>query len=842
MSKDKEEKTDSSSSSDEDMDEEVDSANAAKIAQLKADLVQNPYDYDKYLALIQVLKENGELDDLRSIRSKFAQAYPLAPDIWLAWLSDEQKLAMSNEEKEKVGELFEKAVTDYVSVDIWTEYCQFILWKMADGGPEAIRQVLERAVVAAGLHVAKGSLIWDAYREFENALLAGDPGNADQKSRVDKIFRRQLAVPSLNMESTMQEYLGFLQECGLGDLDPNVERVYKSARELLKERQIFEDQLASDPSLKVYESYIQLELRHANPIRVKCIYERRATDHCLVEAVWSEYADYLGTQLKDLTEAKSVLARAVRNCTWSGRLWVKMVRICERLGESKIEVCKQLEAGLVSLSEPSHIRDLWLAYIDFCRRRLVSDDEDQVRDKDKEDLRTLFKRALDHLAALGGDVECKMARYWASIEADRFRDMERARQIWSEILAGPAGDKSSFWIEYIFLEKMFGDSKHLKRLFPRALAKPTLDDFMVIGEMWIQFEREEGTLDSFEDAEKKVFDRMNSDLDAAQKVKDQAKEQPVRKRKFERKDQNVEAEPVRKKALQSKEPSPSTSKANDAKIMPPPGFKPSSDSKIMPPPGFKPSSDSSCENRRVFLSNISYDVTEDELRTFLSKSGVVLQVSMATGETNRGRGFASAEFETVQAVQHALKRDHEPLKGRPVFISEFKPDKDSRPHQFKYSTEMEKRKLFVRGLPLEATKETLAKLFSPYGSLEDVRLVTFRNGHSKGIAYVDFKNSSDASKALIHLDNFDLNGKKISVAISNPPPRKSEAATSKPSAPDLSQSLGGARVGRAPGARAQVSFVPRALQTAKSTTNGSSSNKMSNADFRSMMLSKNGKN
>ena len=57
---------------------------------------------------------------------------------------------------------------------MWLEYVQYIIGDMAqDGGIEKIRQVFERAITAVGLHVIKGAMIWDAYREFENAILMG---------------------------------------------------------------------------------------------------------------------------------------------------------------------------------------------------------------------------------------------------------------------------------------------------------------------------------------------------------------------------------------------------------------------------------------------------------------------------------------------------------------------------------------------------------------------------------------------------------------------------------------------------------------------------------------------
>ena len=62
-------------------------------------------------------------------------------------------------------------------------------------GVHNIRATHEKAVVAAGIHGSKGALIWDNYREFELCLLSQDSSNEEQHARVDKLFRRQLAVP-----------------------------------------------------------------------------------------------------------------------------------------------------------------------------------------------------------------------------------------------------------------------------------------------------------------------------------------------------------------------------------------------------------------------------------------------------------------------------------------------------------------------------------------------------------------------------------------------------------------------------------------------------------------------
>ena len=42
-----------------------------------------------------------------------------------------------------------------------------------EGGVIKVREVFDKALTACGLHVSKGENLWEAYREFENAILAG---------------------------------------------------------------------------------------------------------------------------------------------------------------------------------------------------------------------------------------------------------------------------------------------------------------------------------------------------------------------------------------------------------------------------------------------------------------------------------------------------------------------------------------------------------------------------------------------------------------------------------------------------------------------------------------------
>ena len=57
--------------------------------------------------------------------------------------------------------------------EIWLEYAQYSIGGMGSpGGIEKVRGIFERALTAVGLHMTKGATVWDAFREFENAILS----------------------------------------------------------------------------------------------------------------------------------------------------------------------------------------------------------------------------------------------------------------------------------------------------------------------------------------------------------------------------------------------------------------------------------------------------------------------------------------------------------------------------------------------------------------------------------------------------------------------------------------------------------------------------------------------
>ena len=75
---------------------------------------------------------------------------------------------------------------------------------------------------------------------------------------------------------------------------------------------------------------------------------------------------------------------------------------------------------------------------------------------------------------------------------------------------------------------------------------------------------------------------------------------------------------------------------------------------------------------RLFVGNLPYDATEDEIRQHFSAVGNLSYVSIPLDrETGRKRGFAFVEFADSEQAQEAIRQfNNQPFKGRPLAVNE----------------------------------------------------------------------------------------------------------------------------------------------------------------------------
>src|SRR5262245_12158811 len=75
---------------------------------------------------------------------------------------------------------------------------------------------------------------------------------------------------------------------------------------------------------------------------------------------------------------------------------------------------------------------------------------------------------------------------------------------------------------------------------------------------------------------------------------------------------------------------------------------------------------------RLFVGNLSYDVTEAELRAHFTAIGPLASLALPMDrDTGKPRGFAFVEFRERADAEEAIRRlNHQAFKGRPLAVSE----------------------------------------------------------------------------------------------------------------------------------------------------------------------------
>ena len=77
--------------------------------------------------------------------------------------------------------------------------------------------------------------------------------------------------------------------------------------------------------------------------------------------------------------------------------------------------------------------------------------------------------------------------------------------------------------------------------------------------------------------------------------------------------------------------------------------------------------------------------------------------------------------------------------------------------------------IFVGNLDFAATEASIRALFTPYGNVERVNLVTDRDtGRSRGFAFVEMTEAAEADRAIAGLNGRELDGRSLNVNEARP--------------------------------------------------------------------------
>ena len=79
--------------------------------------------------------------------------------------------------------------------------------------------------------------------------------------------------------------------------------------------------------------------------------------------------------------------------------------------------------------------------------------------------------------------------------------------------------------------------------------------------------------------------------------------------------------------------------------------------------------------------------------------------------------------------------------------------------------------IFVGNLDYNATEESVRSLFERYGAVTSARIMTDREtGRSRGFAFVEMENETEADQAISALNGYKLDGRALNVNEARPKP------------------------------------------------------------------------
>ncbi|MDD9818191.1 MAG: RNA-binding protein [Gammaproteobacteria bacterium] len=77
--------------------------------------------------------------------------------------------------------------------------------------------------------------------------------------------------------------------------------------------------------------------------------------------------------------------------------------------------------------------------------------------------------------------------------------------------------------------------------------------------------------------------------------------------------------------------------------------------------------------------------------------------------------------------------------------------------------------MYVGNLPYSVTEEELRNIFTPFGEVSSVNLITDKfSGQSRGFGFVEMPNNADADKAIKALNDKTYSGRKMKVNQARP--------------------------------------------------------------------------
>lgn len=126
------------------------------------------------------------------------------------------------------------------------------------------------------------------------------------------------------------------------------------------------------------------------------------------------------------------------------------------------------------------------------------------------------------------------------------------------------------------------------------------------------------------------------------------------------------------------------------------------------------------QKRTVFLNNISFNATEEQIREYFGKFGTITEVTIVCNNHGKPRGFAYVEFLKEEEAKASVEEDGRVFLGRKLEVKLSVPQEERKVEKKESNINHEDiaATIYVSGLPMGVSEYEFSVFFSKVGAIQ----------------------------------------------------------------------------------------------------------------------------
>eukprot|EP00833_Pecoramyces_ruminatium_P000560 jgi/Orpsp1_1/1174592/evm.model.c7180000050684.1 len=435
----------------------------------------------------------------------------------------------------------------------------------------------------------------------------------------------------------------------------------------------------------------------------------------------------------------SICERSIRNCPWSGKLWIHYANAKKLNKCSNNEILDVYNKALNNQLIMNDMNNYIEVVISKIKYELNEINWNENTDNEKiEYFRNLFIEKITEIETYfnPGDPLGRIEKLWINTEFNKFNNIEKTRQLYEDFTK-KIGTNTSLWLSYIKFEIQQGNISIVNQLF-KSNYKRHLDNPMKFLNKWNEFNQENSNLKSFYEYQY-LIEQYKQKLENDGIYNENQNDEYMYQQYYQYQQLQKYRETKQK----------GTSRGNDK----------TSNNGIKRKREYDNEKNGPNKKRKDKTKTIDefeekVEINDQKIEKIKEDNSDEQKINKLEKIIEDNKNNMDIEKEKKEIFEDKSKIEFKkPEKEKPWL------NKNENPET-----------VFVNKLPPTIEKSELRKIFEKYGNIKDIRLMYRSN---RAFAYIDYETSEESHASLV-LNDTEVKGKKIQVAISNPSLKKTE--------------------------------------------------------------------